>query len=334
MTVNSFDITLFLNPFEYRNPSPGLGCIYMVALKFLAVFNIFRVKKKWLHTFDYIPLSMPMEKQEFEFSISGKRIQAYRYPCKDAKAMVVLLHGMGEHAVRYERTVVPAMLKASFMVVSFDQFGHGRSEGKRGHHKGFELLLDSVDRIIALQTSEAENIPVILYGHSMGGNVAVNYALRRPGSIDRLVLTSPFLRLAFDPPSWKLKMGEILLNLAPGITMSNELDTNALSRDPEEIAAYERDSLVHDRVSPAYSVALIATGEWAISHAASIKIPTLIVHGNADRITSHEASKEFVFRAGIKAEYLEVDQGYHELHHDLDKINTMNKIIKWMINKQ
>lgn len=275
-----------------------------------------------------------MDKQEFKLNIAGRTIQGYRYPCEHPEALLVLLHGMGEHAARYERTVIPALLEASIKVVSYDQFGHGQSSGKRGHHPGFERLLDCVDQVIAQETSGKNKLPVILYGHSMGGNVALNYALRRPGRIDRLVLTSPFLRLAFRPPSWKLTLGRMLMRVLPSVTMSNELDTDALSRDPEEIAAYQADPLVHDRISPAYSVAMIQNGEWAIKQAASLKIPTLVLHGNADRITSHKASQEFASTAGVNAHYLEVDGGYHELHHDLDKENTLNEIIKWINNKQ
>ena len=134
-----------------------------------------------------------MERKEFEFKISDRRLQAYSYDCPEPKAVVILIHGMGEYARRYERSVIPALHQASIRVLCFDQFGHGRSSGKRGAHPGFEILLDCVNHVITLESSRNSDLPVILYGHSMGGNVAANYALRRPGKIDGLILTSPFL---------------------------------------------------------------------------------------------------------------------------------------------
>jgi alpha-beta hydrolase superfamily lysophospholipase len=145
-----------------------------------------------------------------------------------------------------------------------------------------------------------------------------------------VIATSPFLRLAFDPPAWKMSLGSIIDLLIPSLTLSNDLDVTALSRDKKEIEAYQNDPLVHDRVSTRYSLEFMKTGEWAIEHAQELKIPMLLLHGTRDRITSHLASEEFAQKAQGKVEMVLFEGGYHELHHDLDKEKVLETIVHWI----
>ena len=158
----------------------------------------------------------------------------------------------------------------------------------------------------------------------------INYALNRPGKIKGLIVTSPFLRLSFTPPSWKLFLGKLMGILWPSITLPNELELEALSRDQNEITAYMNDPMVHDRVSYAYSIEFMDKGEWAIDHADQLQIPMLLLHGTADRLTDHKASEEFAQKAGNIVEYQPVEGGFHELHHDLDREVIIQKIITWI----
>jgi alpha-beta hydrolase superfamily lysophospholipase len=272
-----------------------------------------------------------MNRKEFQVKVAGKVLQGHAYPVQDPMAAVVLIHGMGEYGRRYERSVIPVLLENSISVAVYDQFGHGLSQGKRGHHPGYEYLLDSIDRTIESMQQMISGKPLFLYGHSMGGNVALNYALRWPEKLTGHVVTSPFLRLAFEPPAWKLSMGKWLNKTLPSVTMANEIDPGSLSRVKEEVEAYLRDPLVHDRVSPAYSIDVMKKGEWAIENAQSLQVPLLLMHGTADRLTDWRASEEFASRAGSRVEFVAVEGGYHELHHDLEKKVVLNRIVKWIV---
>jgi acylglycerol lipase len=271
-----------------------------------------------------------MTLKEFEFQVAETTLQGQYYSPVIPKAVIILVHGMGEHSKRYEKQVVPFLLKNSMAVISYDQFGHGRSKGKPGHHPGYVYLLDSIDQMIAKANELYHDIPVFLYGHSMGGNVVINYSLKRSDQLKGVVVTSPFLRLAFAPPKWKMAFGRIIDLVIPSFTMPNEIDVSALSRDKKEIEAYQMDPLVHDRVSTRYSLEFMKTGEWAIEHASELKIPMLLLHGTKDRLTSHLASEEFAAKAQGKAELVLFEGGYHELHHDLDKEKVMGTIVDWI----
>ena len=269
-----------------------------------------------------------MELQEFTLSSYGKRIYgAYVQPDK-VKRVVVLVHGLGEHAHRYLDGVVPALLEQECAVVMFDNFGHGRTEGKRGHCPSYEALMELLDQVVSKAITLFTDLPVLLYGHSMGGNLALNYALRFQ-KIDGLVVTSPYLRLAFKPPAWKMKLGKLLLSIWPSFTLPSGLDPKGISRIPDEVIRYEEDPLVHDFVSPMFSFPIMDAGEWAIQNATKLRIPLLLMHGTEDPIIDFEAA-QILSKNTPMCTFVPFKGGYHELHHDLDKDTLLSTAGNWI----
>ena len=271
--------------------------------------------------------------KEFYFDLHQTKFYGQYFQPKTVNAIVVLIHGMGEHSARYEKNVIPFYNKNSIAVLTYDQFGHGKTEGKRGHNPGFNQVLSCVDEMLKKAKDIFGEKPTFLYGHSMGGNVVINYILRNNQNLTGAIVTSPFLRLAFDPPGWKISIGKVLQKIAPSITMGNELELEAISRDKNEVEAYKNDPLVHDRISPNYSVVFMETGEWAINNANRLHIPMLLMHGTGDRLTSYKASKEFAKNAGDQVELKLYEGAYHELHNDINKTEVLEKMISW-INKR
>jgi len=271
-----------------------------------------------------------MTQKEFNFNQHNTNFYGRYYKPKTVNSVVVLVHGMGEHFERYEKNVIPYYYKNSIAIITYDQFGHGKTEGKRGHNPGFEAVLDCVDEVLKQAVKIFGKKPTFLYGHSMGGNVVINYVLRRKNNLNGVIATSPFLRLAFEPPSWKLKIAKALLKISPSLTMSNELDVEGISRDKAIIKDYIDDPLNHDKVSPNYSIVFIETGEWAINNANKLTIPMLLMHGTADRLTNYKASKEFAKNAGDIVDLKLFKDAYHELHNDLIKDEALEQMIKWI----
>jgi len=274
-----------------------------------------------------------MNQKEFFFNQNNTKLYGAYFQPENVKAVVVLIHGMGEYFGRYIDHVIPYFYKNSFAVITYDQFGHGKTEGKRGHNPGFEKVLDCVSYIINKSKKVFGKKPVFLYGHSMGGNVVINYVLRRDHDLKGVIATSPFLKLAFEPPVWKLKIANILLKIAPSLTMGNELDVNAVSRDKNEVAKYKKDPLIHDKVSPNYSIVFIETGQWAIDNAEKLNIPMLLMHGTGDQLTHYKGSQEFAKNAGKKVTLELFEGGYHELHNDIIKNEVLDAMIQWL-NKE
>lgn len=245
------------------------------------------------------------------------------------KGIVVLVHGFGEHSGRYLSEVVPQLLDAHLAVIGYDHIGHGRSGGKRGHCPSYEALLFILHQVILKAKSIYPDKPLFLYGHSMGGNLVLNYALRSTIDMRGVIATSPYLRLAFHPPKWKMILGKWMLKLFPAITLSSGLDPGGISRIPEEVERYLADPLVHDKVSPMFSFPVMEAGEWAIKHAHLLKTETLLLHGTGDRIIDYKGTESFHENATVTTLKLK-DGAYHELHNDVCRDEVLLTITTWL----
>jgi len=269
--------------------------------------------------------------QTFHFFVSGTQLYGcYWQPKTTPKAVVILVHGMGEHIDRYKNSVIPYLVKNGYAVVGYDQFGHGKTKGKRGHNPNFAAVLACITEVIIKSEELFKGLPLFLYGHSMGGNVVLNYVLRRKHCFKGVIATSPFLRLAFQPPALKLKIGKLLYKITPSLTMSNKLNPHDISRIPEEVAAYVNDPLVHSKISPNYSIKFIETGQWALDHAQDLQVNTLLLHGTGDKIIDYKATESFA-KSGQPHTTLQLfEDAYHELHNDLCREEMLSVITNWL----
>ena len=246
----------------------------------------------------------------------------------DCRALIVLVHGLGDHSNRYSH-LIQFLTDNAVKVCSFDQRGHGRSQGKRGHSPTYQHLLDDIEIILEHSKNLNPGLPVFLYGHSMGGNLVINFALRHKPKITGVISASPALRPAFEPPTLKIKAGRILYNILPSITLSNELDLRGVSRDKTVISEYNQDPLVHDRLSARLAVDLLDFGEWALDNAAQFPLTLLIMHGTDDRLTCHAASQNFS-QSYSKCRFNSFTGLYHELHNEPEKDQVFEVIGKWI----
>ena len=247
--------------------------------------------------------------------------------------IVHLVNGLGEHSGRYAH-VAETLNEAGYHFTGFDLRGHGLSEGKRGYTPDFEHLLDDIQISITETASRFDQpFPIFLYGHSLGANLVLNYALRRKHDLAGVIATAPSLRLAFKPSKVKLLMGKLMAKIMPSFTMSNALEIEALSRDKAVVKAYRDDVYVHDRISARLAIDLLESGQYALDHARDWKLPLLLMHGTADRITSHQASQEFADKTSTKVDLVLWDDYYHEIHNDFGSDDVLAKMITWLNKK-
>lgn len=239
-------------------------------------------------------------------------------PGTTPKALICIVHGMGEHSGRYPY-LIEYFVPKGYAVFAFDHRGHGKSGGQRGHTPALDNLLDDVGLFMDKAAELFPDTPKFIYGHSMGGNVATNYVLRRQPKIKGLIASAPYFRLAFNPPGWKVSLGKFMANILPTLSQSTALDATAISRDKAEVDKYKADKLVHDKISAAFFVNIHPGGEWAIDNAAKLNVPTLVIHGSGDKLTSAAGSEAFVKNSQGKAEFKGWEGYYHEMHNDIGK---------------
>jgi acylglycerol lipase len=266
-------------------------------------------------------------------SATGLKLHAQCWtPPTPVKAVIALVHGMGEHIGRYEH-VAHFFNKNGIAVMAYDQQGHGKSEGARGHIVSAASLLDDVGLLLAEVQKRFPGKPVFLYGHSMGGNAVLNYALRNQPAVAGVIATSPWIQLAFKPQAIKVWAGRWVKRLVPSLSLSNDLDTLFLSHDPEVAKAYNADPLVHNKITAGGGVVLLDLALNLDKAVASLNAPLLITHGSDDHITSEPASRAFAMRAKGDVAFREWPGQYHELHNELIKDVYLNFLYSWMTEK-
>ncbi|MBN2161692.1 MAG: lysophospholipase [Pontiellaceae bacterium] len=245
------------------------------------------------------------------------------------KAVLVLIHGLGEHSGRYE-AFAETFLRAGIAVCAMDLRGHGRSEGRRGHAPNYRALLSDISDLLRETRFRYPHLPTVLYGHSLGGNLAMVYALQKKPVLAGVIAASPLLRIANPPPAWKRRLIRLMNRLHLNVSIRTQMDTAALSRAPEITEAYRNDPLVHDRITPSLAVTMIEQGEWCIDQAAHFPLHLLLMHGSADHITSPEASVAFSNRSNALCTFHLWENFHHELHNEPNKEQVFTAVIRWI----
>ncbi|MBB6633606.1 alpha/beta hydrolase [Cohnella thailandensis] len=249
-----------------------------------------------------------------------------------AKAFIGLVHGMGEHTRRYAH-VAEMLVREGYIVWAFDQYGHGRTPGKRGHAPGYDALLQGPDLLIAEASRRYPDLPAFLYGHSMGGNVTLNYLLRRQPTIAGAVVSSPWLKLAFSPPPLTALVGRIVERIYPQYSNHRPLVAERLTSDPAMIRRIAEDPDGHGYITAGFFYGVSRAGHWAIANAGKLSVPVLLMHGSDDKVTSLEASRQFAARAGSRCKLVEWPGFRHELHNETERGAVFAVIRQWLGEK-
>ena len=260
----------------------------------------------------------------------GLKIQGRGWaPDSPPRAAVVLIHGLGEHTGRYAH-VGEALSGAGFALLGYDLRGHGRSQGKRGHTPSYDHLLDDTSWAFQVARSRYPQARLFLYGHSLGATLALLYAFQRSPGVEGVVATGPVFRTAFAPPPLKIAAGRLLDRLMPAFTMYNEVNPAHLSRDPAVVRAYVEDPLVHNRISARMGIGMIDLGSRMLARNGELRVPTLLMCGSEDRLTSTAAAREFADMAGPVCT-LKIWEGlYHEIHNEPQKAQVIAFMVDWM----
>lgn len=269
--------------------------------------------------------------QPQDWTVPGAPVKGYVWPAAPQRGAVLLSHGVGEYATRYvERyhALIPALVARGYSVYAFDHRGHGQSPGRRAVVDLNDLV---EDHLRAREVLRSLTVPVFAFGHSLGGLVTAASASRDPRGLAGVILSSPALLVGQEESAWLKKLAPLLARVAPALPV-NALSTAHLSRLPEEVQAYEADEQVfHGKVRARTAASLLGLSERLWDMYPRWTLPTLTVHGEADRITDPRGSRRFhdLIASPDKELHLEAG-GYHELLNDLPREQVRARLLDWL----
>jgi acylglycerol lipase len=271
---------------------------------------------------------------QIEVRVDRETVLPGRVWCADhPRALVAVVHGLGEHAGRYA-ALAQALVERRFSVAALDLPGHGEAKGPRGHARSWEFLRDQC--VPAAFTAsrgmpgQPPDLATVLLGHSLGGLLALDYALAHPRHLLAVVASAPSLRSA-APPAWKLGLAQAARVLAPATGFPDGLPEEGMSRDPEVLRMRREDPLMHDRITPRVYFGLVEARLRVMSEARRLAVPTLVMQGMADRVIDPKGALEFNVAAphGM-VRLLTYEGAYHEIFNDLDRDKVIADLVAWL----
>ena len=252
------------------------------------------------------------------------------------RGAITIIHGLAEHGGRYQETA-EALAANGWAVYCGDLRAHGLSSDPpragRVHVNRFEDYFLDVNAFVGLASKTHPGKPVFLLGHSMGGLITIRYALEKPEGLAGAIISSPALGThpEFKPP-WFLKlMVSVLSRLAPRLRVASDLDTNAVSRDPEVVKAYINDPLISQKVSTRWYAEILKSMTQAHEDAAALRIPILLMQSGADRLVDPAAPGRWKEAAPDGMVELVVWEGlYHEMLNEPEKEQVRARLLEWL----
>lgn len=265
-------------------------------------------------------------------ALDGENLAVQDWPLRQGnptRGVVLLVHGLGEHAGRYDR-FARRLNEWGFAVRGYDQFGHGESGGMRGGLTSDNRLLDDLsDMLDSTRASMEKNTPLILFGHSLGGLVAARLVSLGLRPVQGLVLSSPALDLGLS--EFQKLLLALLPRVAPDLRIGNGLDPHLISHDPEQVQAYLSDPLIHNRISGRLARFMAQAAAATQAYAPQWTVPTLLLFAGADGLVNPQGSRRFAADAPKQVVSAHCfDELFHEIFNEYDPEPVFASLKTWL----
>lgn len=260
------------------------------------------------------------------------RLYYHVYPAKNPKAVLLFVHGLNEHSGRYLNPI-RYFSPRGYSLYLFDHRGHGKSDGLRSYVDGFGTYLKDLDEFVRLVAREEKGKKIFMVGHSMGGQVVINYVGQFKNSVAGFLTSSANIEMAVKIPWIKKTVGLALSKFVPRFTVTNEIDPKWISRDKEVVRAYKKDPLVSQKITLKLASEIIDNQKGILKLAESIRLPGLIMHAGDDHICHPDGSKKFFRKLASTDKALKIYDGfYHELFNEIGKEKVFADMDHWLEN--
>lgn len=252
-------------------------------------------------------------------------------PAGAPKATLVVVHGLAEHSGRYAN-LADYFVPRGYAIFGLDHRGHGRSEGTRCYVDRFSSYLDDLDTFVNIVRNKHAGARIFLVGHSVGGTIATAYAANRQDGLAGLILSAPALKAGSSVSRLGMALARVLSGLTPKMGIAS-LEATALSRDKAVVEAYLKDPLVHQgKICARLGGELLNMMEKKLPpQMPRIKLPVLIMHATADRLSNPEGSRLLCDLVGSKDKTLRFYEGlYHEIFNEPERGQVLTDMENWL----
>jgi alpha-beta hydrolase superfamily lysophospholipase len=266
---------------------------------------------------------------EFLSGSDGKSIFTRQWTPAVARGALVIVHGFGDHSGRYSNLAIE-LAGRGIQVTAYDQRGHGRSPGRRGHVARWSQYRTDLEWLLDRVRGEHPNLPLFLFGHSMGGLVSLEFLLQ-PRPVSGAIISAPPLDPSGVANPFLVGLAYLLSGILPWFRVPLPLHAADLSRDPSAVAAFQADPLTFHQASARWGTEILAARKRVLTSPESIRVPILFAHGEADRIAAIQGTRHFFDRLVCRDKELRTyPDAYHELHSDLNQQQVVTDYTDWL----
>jgi len=245
-------------------------------------------------------------------------------------AVLLIVHGLGEHSGRY-MNVVNHFVPLGYAVYGLDHIGHGKSAGTREFVETFDDFTDTLTVFYKMVAEWQVDVPIFILGHSLGGLITSYYLLDHQNKFKGAIISGPAVKIGDSVSQATIMMGKVLSKIAPKMGLIS-LDVNAISRDPDVVAAYVNDPLVFHGKTPARLAAELLSAILRVTaEAGVITLPISIVHGSEDSLADPTGSQMLYDKASSEDKTLKIYNGlYHEVFNEPERERVLKDIEDWL----
>jgi len=252
-------------------------------------------------------------------------------PDGSVNALMIIVHGIGQHSGCYDEWAEKFAMQ-SIGVLSFDLRGHGRSPGIRGH-ASIRVIKDDLKAIIANMRQKFTDIPIVLFGHSMGGHIVLSYVVDENDEVlQGVVASSPWLKLVRPPSTLLVKTAKWASRITPWLTVHTGIRAEQLSQGGIGTKSTKKDPLLHKKISIKLFTDLYANSELLLRNKYLLNTPILVMHGTSDTLVSCKASKSFARKNRKMITFRKWSKMHHDLLNDTGKDMVFRFVMFWLSN--
>lgn len=272
-----------------------------------------------------------MQQHEGRFEGANSHSIYYQYwtPEQAPRALLLVVHGAGEHSARYT-ALAETFCEAGYAVAALDHIGHGKSDGSYGHMPDFQQHLDTLEIFRQQAVTKFPDLPVILLGHSMGGLISACFLLQHQQAFAGCALSAAAIKSELEPGLLQIAAIRLLSLLVPKLGVM-QLDAAGVSRDPVVVEDYKNDPLVnHGKMSARFVSELFKAMNLVQVEAPKITLPLLVMHGEGDLMTAPSGSRILFDAAGSKDKTLKMyPELYHEIFNEPERDQVIDDLLLW-----